>query len=111
MSINIGKVLLSVICVCHSFHRGSGVPEKGPNPSTGLIPLCTGLQLLPPDMLKLIQLRPNCTGPQPTPCPHPTLETFKLVHYETRTVGKRVVGIRLKCILLLILVLSLSMLP
>ena len=50
-----------------------------------------------PDMFKLVQLGPHCTGTPPSP------NIFKLVHYEARTVGKRAVDIRLKCLLVLIL--------
>ena len=43
-----------------------------------------------PDMFKLVQLGPDCTL---------SPGTFNFVHYEARSVGKRVVGIRLKRLL------------
>ena len=44
-----------------------------------------------PDMFKLVQIESCCTSP-------PT-DSYKYVHYETRTVRKRAIGIRLKCLL------------
>ena len=89
---------ISVMCVCQSVHRGRGVPVQGPGPSTlphnllfralALAPSCKGPGPAPPDMFKLVQLGPHCAGMLPG---H--------VHHEAKAVGRRAVGIRLKCLL------------
>ena len=80
------KVMLSVMCVCQSVCSQRGIP-----PYKALVDLYLALEAL--DMLKLIQFGPDCIGtPQ---------DTFKLVHYEAPTVGKRAVGIRLEYFLVL----------
>ena len=63
------------------------------SPSTALHPL---------DMFKLVQLGPHCTGPQSRPPNTLHLDTFKLVNYEARIVGKCAVGIRLKYLLVIL---------
>ena len=88
---------------------------SGPFPSLYRTPvLITSLNWAQPSpsMFKLVHHGTHCTG---TPahvqtCPiwtslySPLPEMFKHFHYEARTVGKRVVDIRLKCLLVYIVI-------
>ena len=64
---------------------------------------------MPPPPTWHVQIGPHCTGPQLPFLDMFNLDltvhtqTFKLVHYEARTVGKGAVGIRLKCLLVIYL--------
>ena len=109
-----GKVMFSVLSVCVSVSHSV----------TGGVPL-QGLGPVPLDLFKLVQLEPHCVG-----CPippnthtHTPIHTFKLVQhrpycttastplppgyiqtcslYDACTVGKRAVGIRLGCFLVI----------
>ena len=78
---------------CDHYHGTLDLTTQGP---LGPLcpPSCTGTPWPwpRPDMFKLVQLRPHCTGIP--------LDMFKLVHYEAHMVGKWVVGILLECFLL-----------
>ena len=63
--------MFSDLSVCHSARGVRVVPVQGP--------------VTPPPVQGLT--------------PTPPLNTFKLLQYETQTLRKRVVGIRLKCLL------------
>ena len=76
-----GKVMFSVMSVCHSVHKG--VPHYHYHDALDLT--IQG----PTRPLGLVQLGPHCTGiPQ---------DMFKLIHYETCTFGNWAVGILLEC--------------
>ena len=67
--------------LCLSFCSGKGITVKG---------LCSPLPQL---------YRAPVPAPEEGPAPP---DMFKLVHYEARTIGKWVVGIRLKCLLIVV---------
>ena len=77
------NVMFSVVSVCLSVWPRVGVPEQGPAPST------QNPSLSPPDMFN------NLVKPEPLCTPPPIL---KCVHHVACTVGKRTVGIQLKCL-------------
>ena len=70
------------------FYRLPVPPQPTKPPPPHLIIRRTG----PLDMFKLVQLGPQC----------PSLDMFKVVYYEAQTVGERAVGIRLKCLLVIV---------
>ena len=81
-----GKIMFSVVSVHQSFWPWGFPPHHTQTRTEGF---------WPPHVFKFVQLGPHCTGPTP--------DTFKVVHYEILTVGKRVVFvIWLKCFLFLI---------
>ena len=62
--------MFSVVCVCHSVH--GGFPHVTfANDAIGQSQVICGT----PDMLRLVQLEPQCTG-----TPFIPLDMFKLVH-------------------------------
>ena len=64
--------------------------KKGPPVSSPAASLHRG-PLTSANIFKLVPLGPHCIGSYPPP---------QLVHHIARTVGKRGLGIRLKCLLL-----------
>ena len=65
-----GKVMLSVVSVCHSVLTGEGASVKG-------------LALLPsPDIFKLVHVRPYCAGTPPPP-PQTCLNLFLMKHVQS----------------------------
>ena len=99
------KIMFSIVSVClsvsRSVHGGKDFTIQGsdpsPPPAQGTGPLCTGSQ--PP---------PSVQGPIAAECSnvfnldfHPPPTCVQTYHYEAWTVGKRAVGIRLKCLLVL----------
>ena len=73
------------------------LPHMNPTPTKALPTSDMNLTVKgtqpPLDIFKLVHLGPHGIR---TPSP---LGTFKLIHYETRTVGKRAVRIALECFL------------
>ena len=111
-----GKVMFSVQSVCvsvsHSVTGGVPLQDFGPVPLdffklVQLEPHCVGCPI-PPNAhththththtFKLVQHRPYCTAAS-NPLPPGHIQTCSL--YDARTVGKRAVGIRLGCFLVI----------
>ena len=92
--------MFSVTFVCHSVHRR--VPVQGPSPTLSHTGPCPTLSHAGPCA---VACRPLHRTPVPAPLTCSNLLNFYLTihgqldHYEARTVGKRAVGIRLKCLL------------